>query len=166
MKSLVLRARSALIARREARLMPCEEIREQLANLRGGALRRTDLRLHLEGCPGCRTYRDEVKRQRAAGSRAPTAPGSGLELSVLAAAGVGAGGAAAGGAAAGGVAAAGAGAALSGAGSMLLSKLALAGLLAGGGVAAEPSWSTTPAGAPCPRRPRRTSEPATEKATR
>ena len=55
---------------------------------------------------------------------------------MLAAAGVGAGGAATGGAVAGGAAAAGAGAALSGAGSMLLSKLALVALLAGGGVAA------------------------------
>ena len=150
-KSLVFRARSALIARREARLMPCEEIREQLANLRGGALRRTELRLHLEECPGCRAYRDEVKRQRALLAAAlPTAPGSGLELSVLAAAGVGAGGAATGGAVAGGAAAAGAGAALSGAGSMLLSKLALVGLLAGGGVAAGTVLVDDPGGRPSP----------------
>ena len=150
-KSLVFRARSALIARREARLMPCEEIREQLANLRGGALRRTDLRLHLEECPGCRAYRDAVKRQRALLAAAlPIAPGSGLELSVLAAAGVGAGGAATGGAVAGGAVAAGAGAALSGAGSMLLSKLALVALLAGGGVAAGTVLVDDPGGRPSP----------------
>ena len=46
-KALVFRARSQLIARREAREAPCERIREQLANLRGGSLRRTELRLGL-----------------------------------------------------------------------------------------------------------------------
>jgi RNA polymerase sigma factor (sigma-70 family) len=136
-KSLVFRARSALIARREARATPCEEIREQLANLRGGALRRNELRLHLRECPGCRAYRDEVKHQRELLAAAlPVTPGAGLELSVLAAAGIGGGGAAIGGAAAGGIAAAGVGATIGGAGSMLLTKLALVGLLAGGGVAA------------------------------
>src|ERR671912_506011 len=39
-KGLVFRARSSLIERRDARETPCGEIREQLANLRGGALRR------------------------------------------------------------------------------------------------------------------------------
>src|SRR5215207_5551853 len=63
-KALVYRARSGLIARRDARAKPCEEIREQLANLRGGSLRRTELRLHLRECAGCRAYREEVKRQR------------------------------------------------------------------------------------------------------
>ena len=39
-KALVFRARSGLMERREAR-SPCAEIREQLANLRGGSLRRS-----------------------------------------------------------------------------------------------------------------------------
>ena len=148
-KSLVFRARSALIASRNARAMPCEEIREQLANLRGGALRRNELRLHLRECSGCRAYRDEVRRQREMLAAAlPVTPGSGLELSVLAAAGIGGGGATIGGAAAGGIAAAGAGAAIGGAGSMLLTKLALVGLLAGGGVAAERMLADDPGGGP------------------
>ena len=148
-KSLVFRARSALIAGRKARATPCEEIREQLANLRGGALRRNELRLHLRECSGCRAYRDEVRRQRELLAAAlPVTPGSGLELSVLAAAGIGGGGATIGGAAAGGIAAAGAGATIGGAGSMLLTKLALVGLLAGGGVAAEQMLAHDPGGGP------------------
>jgi RNA polymerase sigma factor (sigma-70 family) len=39
-KALVYRARSALIERRDARATPCQEIREQLAVLSGGSLRR------------------------------------------------------------------------------------------------------------------------------
>jgi RNA polymerase sigma factor (sigma-70 family) len=105
-KALVFRARSALVARREAREVACEEIREQLANLRGGALRRTELRLHLRDCPGCRDFREQVRRQRQMLSVAlPVAPSLGLKASVLAAVGIG-GGAAGGGAVAGSAAAA------------------------------------------------------------
>jgi RNA polymerase sigma factor (sigma-70 family) len=46
-KSLVFQARTALIDRRIARETPCAEIREQLATLRGGALRRSQLRFFL-----------------------------------------------------------------------------------------------------------------------
>jgi RNA polymerase sigma factor (sigma-70 family) len=136
--SLVFRARSALIARREARATPCEEIREQLANLRGPALRRKELRFHLADCPGCSAYHDEVRRQRELLAAAlPVTPGGGLELSVLAAAGIGGGGAAAAaGVAGGGAAAAGIGTAFGVAGSSLVAKLALVGVMAGGGVAA------------------------------
>jgi RNA polymerase sigma factor (sigma-70 family) len=136
-KSLVFRARSTLIARREARSAPCEGIREQLASLRGGALRRTELQLHLSECPGCRTYRDEVRRQRELLAAAMPVVPAGLKGSVLAAAGIGGGGAAAGGAAAGGAAVAGGvGATLGTAGSSMLAKLAVVGVLAGGGVVA------------------------------
>jgi RNA polymerase sigma factor (sigma-70 family) len=136
-KSLVFRARSSLIARRAARATPCEEIREQLANLRGGALRRNELRLHLSDCPGCSAYAEEVKRQRQLLAAAlPVTPPSGLELSVLAAAGIGGSGAAMGSAAAGGAAAAGIGASLGSAGSALLAKIAVVGVLAGGGAVA------------------------------
>src|ERR687892_571170 len=91
-KGLVFRARSALIARREARETPCESIREQLANLRGGALRRTELRLHLRDCPDCRAYREEVRQQRRMLAVAlPVAPTLGLKSSVLAAVGLGGG---------------------------------------------------------------------------
>jgi RNA polymerase sigma factor (sigma-70 family) len=127
-KSLVFRARSGLIARRDARAVPCDEIRQQLANLRGGALRRSELRLHLQECPGCRVYREEVRRQRGMLAAAlPVAPGLGLKASVLGAAGAGGGlaGAAGLGSVFGGVAS-----------SALLAKVAVVGALAGGGALA------------------------------
>src|SRR5215208_2753569 len=120
-KGLVFRGRSALIERRVARETPCSEIREQLATLRGGALRRNELRHHLRGCPGCTAYRDEVRRQRQVLATAlPVAPSLGLKASVMSAAGITGG--AAGGAAAGGLAL----------GSAALAKVALVGVLAGG----------------------------------
>ena len=125
MKALVYRARSSLVARREARELPCEEIREQLANLRGGSLRRTELRLHLRECSGCRDFREQVRRQRQMLSAAlPVAPTFGLKTSVLAAVGIGGG-------AAGGVA--GGGAAV--AGGATVAKLAAVAVIAAGGVA-------------------------------
>jgi RNA polymerase sigma factor (sigma-70 family) len=135
-KSLVFRARSTLIARRGARAAPCEEIREQLASARGGALRRTELRLHLKECPGCRSYRDEVRRQRQLLAAALPLVPAGLKSSVLAAAGIGGGGAAVGGTAAGAAATGAIGATFGVAGSELLAKLAVVGVLAGGGVVA------------------------------
>ena len=51
-KALVYRARSGPIARRDARELPCEQVREQLSELRGGSLRRTELQLHLRECRG------------------------------------------------------------------------------------------------------------------
>jgi RNA polymerase sigma factor (sigma-70 family) len=124
-KGLVFRARSALIARREAREAPCESIREQLANLRGGSLRRSELRLHLRECPGCRAYREQVRQQRRMLAVAlPVAPTLGLKSSVLAAIGIG------GGSAGGLTAAAG------GLGGATVAKVAVAGALAGGGVVA------------------------------
>jgi RNA polymerase sigma factor (sigma-70 family) len=124
-KGLVFRARTALIERRDARETPCAEIREQLANLRGGALRRNELRHHLRSCPGCAAYRDKVRRQREMLATAlPVAPSLGLKSSVLGAAGVT--GSAMGGASAGGLAL----------GSATVAKVALVGVLAGGSVVA------------------------------
>jgi RNA polymerase sigma factor (sigma-70 family) len=132
-KGLVFRARSSLIERREARYTPCSEIREQLATLRGGALRRNELRYHLRRCPGCAAYRDEVRRQRQMLAVAlPVVPGLGLKSKVLAAAGI-AGGGASGGAAAGGLAG---GATLASLGSGAAAKVAIVGALATGGVVA------------------------------
>ena len=86
-KALVFQARSSLSAGRAAREIPCGEIREQLATLSGGALRRTALRRHLRDCAGCREFRDEVRRQRAAMALIlPVLPSAGLKTSVLAAA--------------------------------------------------------------------------------
>ncbi len=123
-KALVFRARSALIERRSARETPCDDVREQLATLRGGALRRNELRHHLHRCPGCSAYREEVRRQRQALAAAlPVVPSLGLKSSVMGAAGVGG---ALGGASAGGIAL----------GSAAVAKVALVGVLAGGTVVA------------------------------
>ena len=133
-KALVFRARSGLIRRREARDTPCAEIREQLATLRGGALRRSALRHHLHQCPGCRAYRRQVAEQREMLAAAlPVVPSLGLKSGVLAAIGLG-GGSSGGGLAAG---LGGFGAALSGSlGAGSAAKLAAVGLLAGGGAVA------------------------------
>jgi RNA polymerase sigma factor (sigma-70 family) len=136
-KALVFRARSGLIERRDARETPCAEIREQLANLRGGSLRRSELRHHLRHCPGCAEYREQVSQQRQMLAAAlPVVPTLGLKSSVLSAAGFGGGGAGAAAAAAGGGAAAAGGGALSSLGSAAIAKVALVGLLAGGGLVA------------------------------
>jgi RNA polymerase sigma factor (sigma-70 family) len=129
-KALVYRARSGLLSRREARELPCDEIRAQLANLRGGSLRRNELRFHLIECAGCRAYRERVRQQRRMLAAAlPVAPSVGLRSSVLAAAGVG-------GVSTGGGIAAGLGLAGLGSGAATAAKVAAVGLLAGGGLAA------------------------------
>ena len=131
-KGIVFRARSALMEMRDARETSCVEIREQLATLRGGALRRHELRHHLRHCPGCSAYREEVRRQRQMMAVAlPVVPSVGLKSSVLSAAGITGGSAAAGGAAAGGAAASGLAF-----GSATVAKVALVAALAGGTVVA------------------------------
>ena len=144
-KSLVFQARSGLIERREARETPCEEIREQLATLRGGSLRRGPLRRHVKACPGCSAFRDEVRRQRQmVAAILPVIPTLGLKESALAAVGVGA-------ASTGGgiVAAGGAGTVVAAkAGAAKIAVIALAtGTAVGGGVAIE-KVSDTPAKRP------------------
>jgi RNA polymerase sigma factor (sigma-70 family) len=88
-KSLVFQARSGLMERRQARETPCEEIREQLATLRGGSLRRGPLRRHLKACPGCAEFRVEVRRQRqAVAAVLPVVPTLALRDNALAAVGI------------------------------------------------------------------------------
>ena len=129
-KALVFQARSALAADRAARDTPCADIRQQLATLRGGALRRGTLRRHLRDCPGCRDFQAQVKRQRAAMALLlPVVPSVGLRAGVLNAVHA----AHAGGAAAGAGATAGGGAAL--AGGSAATGGSLGGALAGGGAA-------------------------------
>jgi RNA polymerase sigma factor (sigma-70 family) len=124
-KSLVFQARSALIERRQGRDTPCEDIREQLATLKGGALRRSQLRHHLAACPGCRDYRDQVRRQREMLALAlPVVPSLALRHNVLAAVGLGGGGAAGGAGIGGGISVA----AKSG-----LAKVGIAAVVAAGG---------------------------------
>jgi len=65
-RALVFQARNSLISTRLARETACHDIREQLATLTGGGLRRGNLRRHLVSCSGCRDYQLALKRQRAA----------------------------------------------------------------------------------------------------
>ncbi|MEA2492239.1 MAG: hypothetical protein QOJ29_150 [Thermoleophilaceae bacterium] len=91
-KALVFQARTALVDRRNARDTSCEEIREQIATLRGGALRRSHLRHHVEACPGCAQFRENVRRQRAMLAVAlPVVPSAALRANVLGALGLGGG---------------------------------------------------------------------------
>jgi RNA polymerase sigma factor (sigma-70 family) len=135
-KSLVFQARSSLIETRNARAIPCHEIRGQLATATGGALRRRPLRRHLRACTGCAEFRDEVIRQRKAlAAILPVVPTVGLKSSLFASVGFGGGG---GGAAiGGGTAAAGSGLATlasSAAATKFAMLVALGGLALGGEV--------------------------------
>ena len=83
-KALVFQARSSLIASRTARELPCEEVRQHLANLRGGSLRRNSLRRHVRACAGCREYQEQVRAQRRALALIlPVVPSVGLKSAVL-----------------------------------------------------------------------------------
>ena len=149
-KALVHQARTHLLAEREARETPCEQIREQLANARGGELRRGPLRRHLNRCEPCSAYRRAISQQRVAlGLVLPVIPSAGLKDTILAAiSGGGGGGAAAAAGAAGaasvgaatsgaGGAGAGAGAGALGLGAKLAVGAALLGTAGGGAVVAE-----------------------------
>ncbi|MEA2283880.1 MAG: hypothetical protein QOK21_4487 [Solirubrobacteraceae bacterium] len=152
-KALVFQARESLMTARSAREVDCGEIREQLATLRGAALRRATLRRHVATCPGCAAFKAEVKRQRSAlALLLPVVPGAVLKRGVLAAllGGGGGGGAAVG----GGVAATASGGAVVGGGlvTKALVAVAIAGGAAGGGAAAVHELGR-PAHAPDPTAP-------------
>jgi RNA polymerase sigma factor (sigma-70 family) len=109
-KALVFQARSSLVESKQASEISCQEIREELATARGGALRRGPLRRHVRSCPGCAEFREQVVAQRRMLALAlPVVPTLGLKHAVLASIGGGhaaaAGGAALGGGAIGGGAA-------------------------------------------------------------
>ena len=138
-KALVFQARTSLSASRAARDLPCQQVREQLANQHGGALRRDPLRRHVNQCTGCRDFRDEVRRQRQAFALIlPVVPAAGLKGAVLSA--LGAGGAGSGAVGAGTVAATGGGggiaAALSALGTSGMAVKALVAATVIGGLAA------------------------------
>ena len=150
-KALVFQARSSLIASRDARETPCDDIRVQLAELRGGALRRNSLRRHLKVCPGCRDFRVAVQDQRKMLALAlPVAPTLLLKQGVMAGA-LGSGAAAAGGTvAAGGIAGAvGGGSLLAGGGAAVTAKVLAIAAIAGGGAigvkSAMPNEQASPA---------------------
>jgi RNA polymerase sigma factor (sigma-70 family) len=83
-RTLVFQARQSLAASRQARAAPCTDVRVELSTVSGAALRRAPLRRHLEGCPACRGYRDEVRRQRRAMAvLLPVVPSAALKSRVL-----------------------------------------------------------------------------------
>ena len=151
-KALVFQAREALIASRSARETDCEEIREQLATARGGALRRGTLRRHLSECPGCRDYRREIQHQRRRiAAILPVAPTLALKEGILVAT-VGGAAAGAGGVAAGGGLLAGT-SALKGLGAKALVTAVVSGLGTAGAVVAVravPALPTAPTGQAAP----------------
>ena len=131
-KSLLVRARVGLAEASEARLLTCEEVRVELAEVAEGLIRTTaPARRHLKNCERCRTFRSELKTtSKALAAVLPIGPlvilkklgiahlglGGGTAAGSMAAgsaatggAGLAAGGAAAGGAAAGGAISAGVG---------------------------------------------------------
>ena len=65
-KALVHQARARLIADRDARETPCEDVREQLATARGGELRRGPLRRHLAICERLPRLQGRGRQQRSA----------------------------------------------------------------------------------------------------
>jgi RNA polymerase sigma factor (sigma-70 family) len=87
-KALVFQAREALLRARRARDEPCAEVRERVAT--GDVPRRSVLRGHIDRCPNCAAFEQEVRRQRAAfAAIMPVAPTVGLKASILAALGWG-----------------------------------------------------------------------------
>ena len=83
-RALVYQARSSLSGWREARALPCREVRQELAVARAGALRRGHLRRHLKLCPECATFREDLDRQRRGLALVlPVLPGIGLKERVL-----------------------------------------------------------------------------------
>ncbi len=87
-KALVFQARTALIAERDARRTPCDEIRVVLETASGGVLRRGSLRRHLRQCDPCAAFRAAMERQRAGlAILLPVIPSAGLKAAVLGGAG-------------------------------------------------------------------------------
>jgi RNA polymerase sigma factor (sigma-70 family) len=83
-KALVYQARSALIADRDARNAPCQDIREQLSVAHGGELRRGPLRRHLKLCVGCRDFQLALSAQhQSLAVVLPVLPSAGLAAAIL-----------------------------------------------------------------------------------
>jgi RNA polymerase sigma factor (sigma-70 family) len=149
-RALVFQARSSLSGWRDARALPCRDVRRELAVARGGALRRGHLRRHLKLCRECAAFREDVDRQRRQVALVlPVLAALGFKERVLEAAWAAAsasGGAAAGGAAAGG--------GLAGSLGPTAMKIGAAVLVLGGGVATFAGLEGGPAeGGPAERTP-------------
>ena len=141
-KALVYQARSALIADRDARDTPCQDIREQLSVARRGECRRGPLRRHLKLCVGCRDFQLAVNaRRQSLAAVLPVLPSAGLAAAILGHGAAHAAGAASIGGAGAGVAPAG----LAPAG-LAPAGLAPAGGAAGTGVGASATGATVAGG--------------------
>jgi len=129
-KSLLVRARVSLAEAAEARLLTCEEVRDELGEVAEG-LRRTTApaRRHLRSCDRCQLFRRQLRQtNRALAAVFPVGPLLLLKKALLAHAGTAAAGSGGAAAAAGGSAAAAGGALQVGAGA--LGSKAVAGLAA------------------------------------
>ncbi len=124
-KSLLVRARVSLTEAAEARLLSCEEVREELAEIAEGLRRKqsASVRRHVKNCSRCEVFQGEMKKStRALAALTPVGPLAFLHKLLFAhaathsagSAGAGVAGAASAGGA-GGAGAAGAGAAGAGA---------------------------------------------------
>ncbi len=126
-KSLLVRARVSLAEAAEARLLTCEEVREELGEVAEGLCRTTaPVRRHLRGCDRCVAFRKQLRdTNKALAAMLPVGPLLLLKKLVLAhlgtTASAGGGAAAAAGAGAAGV---GAGGAVSGGLGVVASKAA------------------------------------------
>src|SRR3954464_2380217 len=66
-KSLLVRARVSLAEAAEARLLTCEEVRLEQAQVAGGLAKTTaPVRRHLKGCERCRVFRGELRKTNRA----------------------------------------------------------------------------------------------------
>ncbi len=162
-KSLLVRARVSLAEAAEARLLSCEEVREELGEVAEG-LRRTTApaRRHLRGCERCSAFRKQLRdTNKALASVLPVGPLLLLKKLLLANLGTtaGAGGAAAGaaGASAAGVGAGGAvSASMSAVASKAAAGLAAAAIVTAGAVEVDHvrhPRDVTPAAAAAPSAP-------------
>ena len=109
-KSLLVRARVSLAEASEARLLTCDEVREELGEVAEGLRRTTPpVRRHLRTCERCQMFRKQLRQtNRALAAIFPVGPLLLLKKALLAHAGTAAAGS-------GGAAAAGSGAAAAGA---------------------------------------------------
>jgi RNA polymerase sigma factor (sigma-70 family) len=115
-KSLLVRARVSLAEAAEARLLSCEEVRQELGEVAEG-LRHTTapVRRHLRGCERCTTFRKQLKEtNKALAALFPVGPLLLLKKTLLAHLGTSAAAGGGGAAASGGAAVAGAAAAQAG----------------------------------------------------
>jgi RNA polymerase sigma factor (sigma-70 family) len=94
-RQLVYQARSGLTEWRDARVVPCDAIRQEVAQADGRRLRKRGVRAHLSTCAACREFSVEIRERRRAAAAAvlpwSPLPGAGVLDGILAAAGGSAG---------------------------------------------------------------------------